>query len=229
MSAYPAWIANYKIVARCAWGTGPHHGLRSEKFGYVYDKPIYNDFPVTSGALSKPTGIRYILVNGGALPENQCTGSPVRCCCAAIRWSAREKICRVTVPGIPTCPVPRAMALVNHPGITAVEHLVQVTRPRTLDGEGFAFDNTVIRRRRCSTPTGTENPESSRPQDIGKTRHAWFHRAEDIGPVTPSSPSVTISGVRRVGEYHDCALPEEHYLSCSRYSVRLSCTSRSVK
>src|SRR5947207_15775355 len=46
---------------------------------------------------------------------------------------------------LPTCPVTKAMTLFNHPGITAVKHRVQVTRPRTLDGEGFLlFDDTVI-------------------------------------------------------------------------------------
>jgi hypothetical protein len=37
------------------------------------------------------------------------------------------------------------MALVHDPGITTVEHLVQVTMPGVLNGEGFLlFNNTVI-------------------------------------------------------------------------------------
>ena len=72
---------------------------------------------------------------------------PAREAAAQLRHGRLEKkICRVTTsPGIPTCPVLRASALVHHPGITAVEHLLQVTRPRPLDGESFLlFDNTVI-------------------------------------------------------------------------------------
>ena len=48
-----------------------------EKLGYVYDKPIYaNDFPGDERRfIQKPTGMRYILVNGGVtFQENQCTG-----------------------------------------------------------------------------------------------------------------------------------------------------------
>src|SRR5712691_12981857 len=102
-------------------------------------------------------------------------------------WSAREKICRVTTsPGIPTCPVTRAIALVNHPGITAAEHLVQVTRSRTLDSEGFLlFDNTVIGWA-LDSPQHPDRYWKIRivqsAQDIGKTRR-WlgFIVPEDIG------------------------------------------------
>jgi hypothetical protein len=49
-----------------------------DKLGYVYDRPIYaNDFPGGERRkIQKPTGIRYILVNGGVtFEENQCTGA----------------------------------------------------------------------------------------------------------------------------------------------------------
>ncbi len=79
MSAYPAWIANYKnrgTLRLGDWADIMVYDL--EKLGYVYDKPIYaNDFPGNERRfIQKPTGIRYILVNGGVtFQENQCTGS----------------------------------------------------------------------------------------------------------------------------------------------------------
>src|SRR5262245_51179857 len=72
------------------------------------------------------------------------------------------KIGRVTVsPGLSTY-LTRTSALVHHPGITAVEHLVQVTRSRTLDGEDFLlFNNTVI---------GWPLDRSQHPNGYGKIR-----------------------------------------------------------
>jgi len=79
MSAYPAWIANYKnrgTLRLGDWADIMVYDL--EKLGYVYDKPIYaNDFPGNERRfIQKPIGLRYILVNGGVtFQENQCTGS----------------------------------------------------------------------------------------------------------------------------------------------------------
>src|SRR5262249_29471879 len=144
--------------------------------------------PVMSDALSK--NLRAYATSwstaGGPSRRNSalvlCQGS----CCAATIWSAREKKRRGTFsPSIPTYPVPRVMALVHHPGITAVKHLLQVTRPRTLDGEGFLlFDNTVI----GWALDSSQHPDGYRKirivqsaQDIGKTRR-WlgFIVSEDI-------------------------------------------------
>src|SRR5262249_8249495 len=68
-------------------------------------------------------------------------------CCTATTRLAKEKRCRVTEsPDISGCPMDSTIALVYHPSITAVEHLIQIARSRPLDGEGFLlFDNTVIR------------------------------------------------------------------------------------
>ena len=79
MSAYPAWIADYKdrgVLRNGAWADLMVYDL--EKLGYVYDKPIYaNDFPGNERRfVQQPTGLRYILVNGTVtFQENQCTGA----------------------------------------------------------------------------------------------------------------------------------------------------------
>lgn len=77
MSAYPAWIADYKdrgTLRLGAWGDIMIYDL--EKLGYVHDRPIYaNDFPGGERRfVQKPVGLRYILVNGAVtFQENQCT------------------------------------------------------------------------------------------------------------------------------------------------------------
>ena len=79
MSAYPAWIADYKdrgTLRLGAWGDIMIYDL--EKLGYVHDRPIYaNDFPGGERRfVQKPVGLRYILVNGAVtFQENQCTGA----------------------------------------------------------------------------------------------------------------------------------------------------------
>ncbi|MBM3225852.1 MAG: amidohydrolase family protein, partial [Candidatus Tectomicrobia bacterium] len=79
MSAYPAWIADYKdrgTLRLGAWGDIMIYDL--DKLGYVHDRPIYaNDFPGNERRfVQKPKGLRYVLVNGGVtFQENQCTGA----------------------------------------------------------------------------------------------------------------------------------------------------------
>ena len=79
MSAYPAWLADYKdrgTLRKGAWADIMIYDM--DKLGYVYDRPIYaNDFPGGERRkVQKPTGIRYILVNGGVtFQDNQCTGA----------------------------------------------------------------------------------------------------------------------------------------------------------
>jgi N-acyl-D-amino-acid deacylase len=79
MSAYPAWLADYKdrgTLRKGAWADIMIYDM--DKLGYVYDRPIYaNDFPGGERRkVQKPTGLRYILVNGGVtFQENQCTGA----------------------------------------------------------------------------------------------------------------------------------------------------------
>lgn len=79
MSAYPAWIADYKdrgTLRVGKWADIMIYDL--EKLGYVYDKPIYaNDFPGDERRfVQKPRGLRYVLVNGAVtFEENQCTGA----------------------------------------------------------------------------------------------------------------------------------------------------------
>jgi N-acyl-D-aspartate/D-glutamate deacylase len=79
MSAYPAWIADYKdrgTLRLGAWGDIMVYDL--EQLGYVHDRPIYaNDFPGGERRfVQQPTGLRYVLVNGAVtFQENQCTGA----------------------------------------------------------------------------------------------------------------------------------------------------------
>jgi N-acyl-D-aspartate/D-glutamate deacylase len=79
MSAYPAWLADYKdrgTLRKGAWADIMIYDM--DKLGYVHNRPIYaNDFPGGERRkVQKPTGIRYILVNGGVtFQENQCTGA----------------------------------------------------------------------------------------------------------------------------------------------------------
>jgi N-acyl-D-aspartate/D-glutamate deacylase len=79
ISAYPAWLADYKdrgTLRKGAWADIMIYDM--DKLGYVYDRPIYaNDFPGGERRkVQKPTGMRYILVNGDVtFQENQCTGA----------------------------------------------------------------------------------------------------------------------------------------------------------
>jgi N-acyl-D-aspartate/D-glutamate deacylase len=79
MSAYPAWLADYKdrgALRKGAWADIMIYDM--DQLGYVYNRPIYaNDFPGGERRkVQKPVGIRYILVNGTVtFQENQCTGA----------------------------------------------------------------------------------------------------------------------------------------------------------
>jgi N-acyl-D-aspartate/D-glutamate deacylase len=79
MSAYPAWIADYKdrgTLRVGKWADLMIYDL--DKLGYVYDKPVFaNDFPGNERRfVQKPKGLRYILVNGGVtFIENENTGA----------------------------------------------------------------------------------------------------------------------------------------------------------
>ena len=79
MSAYPAWIADYKgrgTLRVGDWADIMIYDL--EELGYVYDKPTYaSDFPGGEWRRTqKPTGIRHILVNGAVtFEENECSGA----------------------------------------------------------------------------------------------------------------------------------------------------------
>ena len=79
MSAYPAWLTDYKdrgTLRVGAWADLMIDHL--EQLGYVYDKPTYgSDFPGKEWRrIQRPTGMRYILVNGTVTFENNtCTGA----------------------------------------------------------------------------------------------------------------------------------------------------------
>jgi N-acyl-D-aspartate/D-glutamate deacylase len=79
MSALPAWLANFKERGTLRigdWADIMVYNL--EELGYVYDKPTYaSDFPGGEWRrMQKPTGMRYILVNGAVTFEsNTCTGA----------------------------------------------------------------------------------------------------------------------------------------------------------
>ncbi|MFQ5933564.1 MAG: amidohydrolase family protein [Dehalococcoidia bacterium] len=78
MSALPAWLAGFK--ARGTLRVGDWADIivyDQEKLGLLYEKPVYaNDFPGEERRLiQKPTGLRYIVVNGtGTFEENECAG-----------------------------------------------------------------------------------------------------------------------------------------------------------
>lgn len=77
MSAYPAWLANYANRGTLRIGDWADIMIYElDKLGYVYNKPTYaSDFPGGEWRrIEKPTGIRYILVNGQTtFAENTCT------------------------------------------------------------------------------------------------------------------------------------------------------------
>ena len=79
MSAYPAWVSDFKgrgTLRVGDWADIMIYDL--DQLGYVYDKPTYaSDFPGGEWRrVQKPTGMRYILVNGGVtFQENECTGA----------------------------------------------------------------------------------------------------------------------------------------------------------
>lgn len=79
MSAYPAWVSDFKgrgTLRVGDWADIMIYDL--DQLGYVYDKPTYAaDFPGGEWRrMQKPTGMRYILVNGAVtFQENECTGA----------------------------------------------------------------------------------------------------------------------------------------------------------
>ncbi len=79
MSAYPAWISDYKgrgTLRVGDWADIMIYDL--EKLGCLYNKPTYaSDFPGNEWRrIEKPTGIRYILVNGAVtFQDNECTNA----------------------------------------------------------------------------------------------------------------------------------------------------------
>ena len=79
MSALPAWLANFKGRGTLRIGDWADIMVYNPaELGYVYDKPTYaSDFPGGEWRrMQKPTGMRYILVNGAVTFENnECTGA----------------------------------------------------------------------------------------------------------------------------------------------------------
>jgi N-acyl-D-aspartate/D-glutamate deacylase len=79
MSTLPAWLASFKERGTLRIGDWADIMVYSlEELGYVYDKPTYaSDFPGGEWRrMQKPTGMRYILVNGAVTFEsNNCTGA----------------------------------------------------------------------------------------------------------------------------------------------------------
>ena len=79
MSSLPAWLANFKSRGTLRvgdWADIMVYNL--DELGYVYAKPTYaTDFPGGEWRrMQKPTGMRYILVNGAITFEsNTCTGA----------------------------------------------------------------------------------------------------------------------------------------------------------
>jgi N-acyl-D-aspartate/D-glutamate deacylase len=77
MSSYPAWLANYANRGTLRIGDWADIMIYElDKLGYIYNKPTYaSDFPGGEWRrIEKPTGIRYILVNGQTtFEENACT------------------------------------------------------------------------------------------------------------------------------------------------------------
>jgi N-acyl-D-amino-acid deacylase len=77
MSALPAWLADYRERGTLRVGDWADIMIYDmAHLGYVYDKPTYaTDFPGGEWRrIQKPTGIRYILVNGTVtFEDNHCT------------------------------------------------------------------------------------------------------------------------------------------------------------
>ena len=79
MSALPAWFSDFKDRGSLSvgkWADIIVYNL--DDLGFVHSKPVYaNDFPGGERRLSqKPTGLRFILVNGAVtFEENACTGA----------------------------------------------------------------------------------------------------------------------------------------------------------
>jgi N-acyl-D-aspartate/D-glutamate deacylase len=80
MSALPAWFTDFKNRGTLRRGDYADIMIYDfNKLGFLYDKPIFaNDFPGGEQRLvQKPTGMRYILVNGTVTFEDnsKCTGA----------------------------------------------------------------------------------------------------------------------------------------------------------
>lgn len=79
MSAYPAWLSDYK--GRGTLRIGDYADImiyNLDELGFVHNKPTYaHDFPGNEWRrVEKPTGMRYILVNGEVtFQDNECTGA----------------------------------------------------------------------------------------------------------------------------------------------------------
>jgi N-acyl-D-aspartate/D-glutamate deacylase len=78
MSALPAWFSDMKGRGTLRVGDWADVMIYNmDELGLLYDKPRFEtDFPGGEKRLvQKPTGIRYILVNGTVtFVENECTG-----------------------------------------------------------------------------------------------------------------------------------------------------------
>ena len=79
MSAYPAWIADFKQRGTLRVGNWADVIVyNQEELGFVHERPVYaNDFPGGERRLiQKPTGLRYTIVNGTVtFEENNCSGA----------------------------------------------------------------------------------------------------------------------------------------------------------
>jgi len=79
MSAYPAWLSDYKGRGTLRVGDFADIMIYNlDALGMVYNKPTYaHDFPGDEWRrVEKPTGMRYILVNGEVtFKDNTCTGA----------------------------------------------------------------------------------------------------------------------------------------------------------
>ena len=79
MSAYPAWIADFKERGSLRVGNWADIMVyNQEQLGFVHERPVYaNDFPGGERRLiQKPTGLRYTIVNGTVtFEENNCSGA----------------------------------------------------------------------------------------------------------------------------------------------------------
>ena len=79
MSALPAWLADFNDRGTLRVGSWADVIVfNQDELGFVYDKPVFeNDFPGGERrVIQKPTGMRYIVVNGTVTFEgNDCTGA----------------------------------------------------------------------------------------------------------------------------------------------------------